>query len=102
MGLLDRMRRTVEAIRGPDLSGNVEEELAAVRRAIRAEARRRGTRAGLSLTLMMEHTEEDLRRVDLFQVLAHLHATGELEGLEQDSFGNVRFNAGRLAEDEPN
>lgn len=100
MGLLDRLRRGMEAIRGPDLSGDVEADLAAVRRAIRAESRRRGTRTGLTLALMMEHSEEDLRRIDLFQVLAHLHATGELARLEQDSFGNVRFNVGELAEED--
>ena len=101
MGLLERMRRTVDALRGPDLSADVEAELAAVRRAIRAEAQRRGTRTGLSLTLMMEHTAEDLRRVDLFQILAHLHAEGELARIEQDSFGNVKFDVAELADEEP-
>ena len=97
MGLFERMRRTVEALRGPDPAAGAEAGLAAVRRAIRAECERRGTSRNLSLTLMLEHTAEDLRRVNLFQTLAHLHAEGELSRLEQDSFGNIKFDVAELA-----
>ena len=100
MGLLDRLRSAVGALRGPELDADIEADIAAVRRAIRAESERRGTRAGLSLTLLMEHADEDLRRVDLFQILAHLQAEGELANLDQDSFGNIKFDLARLLPDE--
>lgn len=100
MGLLDRLRSAASAIRGPELDADIEADIAAVRRAIRAESERRGTRAGLSLTLLMEHADEDLRRVDLFQILAHLQAEGELANLDQDSFGNIKFDLARLLPDE--
>ena len=100
MGLLDRLRGAASAFRGPELDADIQADIAAVRRAIRAESERRGVRAGLSLTLLMEHSDEDLRRLDLFQILAHLQAEGELANLVQDSFGNIKFDLARMLPDD--
>ena len=100
MGLLDRLRGVASAFRGPELDADIEADIAAVRRAIRAESERRGVRASLSLTLLMEHSDEDLRRLDLFQILAHLQAEGELANLVQDSFGNIKFDLARMLPDD--
>ena len=93
MGLLDGIRRRLAAFSPQTVDvGSTLEDVAAVRRALLAEAARRGTSRGLSLTLLMEHTALDLVRIDLFQVVAHLEAEGELSNLQNDSFGNVKFD----------
>ena len=112
MGLRDRLRRKAETVSGlaPGTAGRevgpTLDDVAAVRRAILREADRRGRDSGLSLTLLMEHAldHEDLdyRRIDLHAVLGHLAASGDLVNVEQDSFGNLRFDvAPRLRERSP-
>ena len=46
--------------------------------------------------MLMEHSDEDLRTVDLFQIIGHLDAEGEIRNVEQDSFGNLKFDLGTL------
>lgn len=90
MGLLRRLRR-VTAGRGPTI-GPTPADIEMVRRALRGEAERRGKPTGLSMTQLLEHSTESLRRVDLYAVIAHLEAEGELENLQQPSDGNMRFD----------
>ena len=52
----------------------------------------------ISVTMLMEHSEEDLRRLDLFQIIGHLDAEGEIANVEQDSFGNLKFDLATLRE----
>ena len=48
--------------------------------------------------MLMEHSDEDLRRLDLFQIIGHLDAEGEIANVEQDSFGNLKFDLATLQE----
>ena len=88
MGLIERLRR---ATRGPTI-GPTPAEVARVRRALRMEARRRGQPTGLSMTQLLEHSTEPLRQVDIYAVIAHLAAEGEVTNLQQPSDGNMRFD----------
>ena len=98
MGLFDGLRRRLAALRAaPESEAAALADVETVRRAIRAEAERLGRRQRLSVTMLMEFASEDLRRVDLFQILAHLDAEGEVCNVEQDSFGNLKFDLGTLA-----
>ncbi len=93
MSWLDRLRRRIESItpQTPDV-GPTLDDVDRVRRALRAEARRLGRRDGLSLTLFLEHTALDVTRIDIYAVLPHLAAEGEIANVEADSFGNQRFD----------
>ena len=44
--------------------------------------------------MLMEHSQEDLRTLDLFQIIGHLDAEGEITNVQQDSFGNLRVRPG--------
>ncbi len=66
-------------------------DVAIVRAALEAEARRLGRRSRLSLSLLMEFSEADLIGIDLHTVLGHLQAQGEIIDVQEDSFGNLRF-----------
>jgi len=90
MGLLDRLRRAT-APRGP-IIGPTSSDVEMVRRALRGETQRRGKSTGLSMTQLLEHSTESLRHVDLYAVIAHLEAEGELTNLQQPSDGNMRFD----------
>ena len=96
MGLFDGLKRRVAALRSVQQAEQAQAATLAdvdtVRRALRAEALRLGRRERISVTLLMEYSSEDLRQVDLFQILAHLDAEGEIINVEQDSFGNLRFD----------
>ena len=63
-----------------------------VRNALQAEATRVGRRERLSLSVMMEHTGLDLVHLELYAVLGYLQTQGEIVNVEQDSFGNLKFD----------
>ena len=88
MGLIERLRR---ATGGPTI-GPTSADIEKVRRALRTEARRRGRPTGLSMTQLLEHSTESLRDVDIYAVIAHLAAEGEVCNLQQPSDGNMRFD----------
>ncbi len=93
MGLLDRLRRRLDAItpHPPDV-GPTLDDVDLVREALRAEARRLGRRDRISLAIFLEHTALDVTRIDIYAVLPHLAAEGEIANVEADSFGNQRFS----------
>ena len=66
-------------------------DVAIVRAALEAEARRLGRRSRLSLSLLMEFSQADLIGIDLHAALGHLQARGEIIDVQEDSFGNLRF-----------
>lgn len=103
MGLFDGLRRKLSALNDVREATQAEEatmaDVATVRRALLGEARRLGRRDRISVTMLMEHSEEDLRRLDLFQIIGHLDAEGEIANVEQDSFGNLKFDLGTLREE---
>ncbi len=88
MGLIKRLRR---AGHGPTI-GPTPADIEKVRRALRMEAQRRGKPAGLSMTQLLEHSTEPLRLIDIYAVIAHLAAEGEVSNLQQPSDGNMRFD----------
>lgn len=88
MGLIERLRR---AAGGPTI-GPAPADIETVRRALRMEERRRGRSTGLSMTQLLEHSTESLRDVDIYAVIAHLAAEGEVRNLQQPSDGNMRFD----------
>lgn len=93
MGLLDGLRKRLGALAtDPRAQAATIADVDTVRVAIHDEARRLGRRDRLSVTLLMEFSEHDLRGVDLFQIIAHLDAEGELINVQQDSFGNLKFD----------
>ncbi len=96
MGLFEGLRKRLSELRSVQQAAQAEAATLAdvdtVRRALRAEAQRLGRRERLSVTLLMENASEDLRQVDLFQILAHLDAEGEIVNVQQDSFGNLKFD----------
>ncbi len=96
MGLLDRLRRRLSEVNDVREASQAEAatlaDVETVRRALLAESKRLGRRDRISVTMLMEHSDEDLRRLDLFQILGHLDAEGEIRNVEQDSFGNLRFD----------
>ncbi len=96
MGLFDRLRRKLSALNEVREASQAEAatlaDVETVRRALAAESRRLGRRERLSVTMLMEHSAEDLRTVDLFQIIGHLDAEGEIANVEQDSFGNLKFD----------
>ena len=97
MGLFDGLRERLGALRAPpEVEAATLADVDTVRRAIRAESDRLGPGRRISVTMLMEHSDEDLRRVDLFQIIAHLDAEGEVRNVEQDSFGNLRFEVGMM------
>ena len=99
MGLFDGLRERLGALRAPpEVEAATLADVDTVRRAIRAEADRLGPGRRISVTMLMEHSGEDLRRVDLLQIIAHLDAAGEVGNVEQDSFGNLRFEVGVLGD----
>ena len=101
MGVFDGLRAKLAAFRAaPEIEAATQADVETVRRAIRAEVKRRGRRR-LSVTVLMEHAEEDLRRVDLFQIIAHLDAEGEIRNVEQDSFGNLKFDVAAVGGSPP-
>ncbi|MCY3920951.1 MAG: hypothetical protein OXG27_00965 [Chloroflexi bacterium] len=102
MGLFDGLRRKLAALNDVREAAQAEEatmaDVATVRRALLLESERLGRRERISVTMLMEHSEEDLRRLDLFQIIGHLDAEGEIANVEQDSFGNLKFDLATLRE----
>lgn len=102
MGLFDGLKRRLSALNEVREATQAEEatmaDVAAVRRALLVEAQRLGRRERISVTMLMEHSDEDLRRLDLFQIIGHLDAEGEIANVEQDSFGNLKFDLATLRE----
>ncbi len=100
MGLFDGVRRRLSELNqvreAPQAEAATMADVETVRRALLAEAARLGRRERISVTMLMEHAEEDLRRLDLFQILGHLDAEGEIANVEQDSFGNLKFDLAGL------
>lgn len=96
MALFDGLKRRFSALNDVREATQAEEatlaDVATVRRALLGEAQRLGRRERISVTMLMEHSEEDLRRLDLFQIIGHLDAEGEITNVEQDSFGNLKFD----------
>ena len=96
VGLFDGLRRKFSALNEVREASQAEAatmtDVETVRRALDAEARRLGRRERMSVTMLMEHSEEDLRTVDLFQIIGHLDAEGEITNVKQDSFGNLKFD----------
>ena len=96
MGLFDGLRRRLGALNevreASQATAATLADVDTVRRALEAEARRLGRRERISVTMLMENTEEDLRTLDLFQIIGHLDAEGEIANVEQDSFGNLKFD----------
>ena len=103
MGLLDGLKRKFSALNDVREATQAEEatlaDVATVRRALLGEAQRLGRRERISVTMLMEHSEEDLRRLDLFQIIGHLDAEGEIANVEQDSFGNLKFDLATMREE---
>ncbi len=102
MGLFDGLKRRLSALNEVREATQAEEatlaDVATVRRALLVEAQRLGRRERISVTMLMEHSDEDLRRLDLFQIIGHLDAEGEIANVEQDSFGNLKFDLATLRE----
>jgi len=100
MGLFEGLRRRLSALNEVREASQAEAATMAdvdtVRRALLAESQRLGRRERISVTILMEFTEEDLRSVDLFQIIGHLDAEGEITNVEQDSFGNLKFDLATL------
>ena len=100
MGLFDGLRRKLSALNEVREASRAEAltqaDVETLRRALVAEARRLGRRERISVAMLMEHSEEDLRTVDLFQIIGHLDAEGEITNVDQDSFGNLRFDLATL------
>ncbi|MCY3572435.1 MAG: hypothetical protein OXH19_13990 [Chloroflexi bacterium] len=100
MGLFEGLRRKLSALNEVREASQAEAatlaDVATVRRALLAESQRLGRRERISVTMLMEHSDEDLRTVDLFQIIGHLDAEGEIRNVEQDSFGNLKFDLGTL------
>ena len=100
MGLFDGVRRKLQELNEVREAAQAEAatlaDVETVRRALRQEAQRLGRRDRLSVTLLMEHASEDLRRLDLFQIIGHLDAEGEIRNVQQDSFGNLKFDLAAL------
>jgi hypothetical protein len=72
--------------------GDPQVDLQTVRAGLEAEARRLGRRSRLSLSLLMEYSTADLTVVDLHGALGHMQARGEIVNVQEDSFGNLRFD----------
>lgn len=100
MGLFEGLRRRLSALNEVREASQAEAatlaDVATVRRALLAESQRLGRQERISVTMLMEHSDEDLRTVDLFQIIGHLDAEGEIRNVEQDSFGNLKFDLGTL------
>ena len=92
MGLLARFRRSVTGAAERGVVGPSDRDITNVRQALLREAERLRRREGLSLSLLLEHTDLDVTRIDIHAVLSHLEREGEIVTLAQDSFGNVRFD----------
>ena len=96
MGLFDGLRRRLSELNAVRDATQAEAatlaDVETVRRALSEESKRLGRRDRISVTMLMEHSGEDLRRLDLFQILGHLDAEGEIRNVEQDSFGNLKFD----------
>ncbi len=103
MGLFDGLKRRFSALNEVREATQAEQatmaDVATVRRALLDEAQRLGRRERISVTMLMEHSGEDLRRLDLFQIIGHLDAEGEIANVEQDSFGNLKFDLASLRAD---
>ncbi len=101
MGLFDGLRRRLSELNEVREASQAEAatmaDVATVRRALVAESARLGRRERISVTMLMEYADEDLRTLDLFQILGHLDAEGEITNVEQDSFGNLKFDLGPMA-----
>ena len=90
MGIFRRLR---EAFQPPDQSAaDPQAGLETVRQALEAEALRLNRRSRLSLTMLMEFSDADLTAVDLHATLGYLQAQGEILNVQDDSFGNLRFD----------
>ena len=89
MRLLRRLRAALRPY--PIPQSDPHADLAVVRSALEAEARRLGRRSRLSLSLLMEFSQADLIGIDLHAALGHLQARGEIIDVQEDSFGNLRF-----------
>ena len=102
MGLFDGLRRKFAALNEVREASQAEAatlaDVETVRRALVAESQRLGRRRRISVTMLMEHSEEDLRTLDLFQIIGHLDAEGEIANVEQDSFGNLKFDLATLGQ----
>ncbi|MDE2967454.1 MAG: hypothetical protein OXS30_08235 [Chloroflexota bacterium] len=100
MGLFDGLRRRLSALNevreASQAEAATQADVDTVRRALLAESQRLGRRERISVTMLMEYSEEDLRTVDLFQIIGHLDAEGEIGNVEQDSFGNLKFDLATL------
>lgn len=102
MGLFDGLKRKLSILNEVREASQAEAatmaDVATVRRALLAESQRLGRRDRISVTLLMEYSDEDLRRVDLFQIIGHLDAEGEIANVEQDSFGNLKFDLAAMTQ----
>ena len=100
MGLFDGLKRRLSALsevrEASQAKAATMADVDTVRRALVAESDRLGRRERISVTMLMEYSGEDLRRLDLFQIIGHLDAEGEIANVEQDSFGNLKFDLGTL------
>lgn len=100
MGLFEGLRRRLSALNEVREASQAKAatlaDVETVRRALLAESHRLGRRERISVTMLMEYSEEDLRTLDLFQIIGHLDAEGEIRNVEQDSFGNLKFDLGTL------
>ncbi len=93
MGLLDRFRRRKAGAPGETRQvGATMDDVERLRQALRDEADRLGRATGLSMTLFMEYTQMDLTGVELYELFGYLHAQGDIANVEQDSFGNLKFD----------
>lgn len=99
MGILDRFRRHMPmpargAHWGPPSARGMAtmEEVWWVCAALVRESERLGRRENLSLSIFLEHAAPDVAQVEIYAVLGHLEAEGEIANVRRPSDGNLRFD----------
>ena len=94
MGILDRFRRSPTlSTRGMAARGVATlEDVRRVRAALVRESERLGRKENLSLSIFLEYGGEDVAAVEIYAVLGHLEAEGEIAIVRRPSDGNLRFD----------
>lgn len=93
MGILDRFRRHMAMPARPAARGMATlEEVRRVRVALVRESERLGRRENLSLSIFLEYGGAEVATVEIYAVLGHLEAEGEIVNVRRPSDGNLRFD----------
>ena len=69
----------------------ITDDVKLVHKALLKESHRLGRNKVISLTIFMEHTDLDFTGIDIYAALAVLEASNKNMDVEEDSFGNRRF-----------